>query len=312
MVAMQQPKIYSKEELGNMSEKMTAEFVRDRHLAEERLADYYHVAFVEAKEKASEVLGRTDNLKSLADNGQELLVGGYLQILRNMDRPTVSEDDFKNLSDTGTVSSGRFEDSELSKAALAYLERNLNADLFPWLSAGEEPTEPEREAAVTAVAALIAEQRTKTSMRGALSKHQEELVRQALVDGCGMLVVDGVKSFDYLHDGPKPGQVFAKETKVAGTKADIVLGLYDSRIMCLECKVSNSEVNSYKRLNHEAVDKVKKWSGAFGRQCVSGAVLQGCFKKENLMAAQDEGTYLFWSSDLAPLVAFVNSTKRDD
>lgn len=42
-----------------------------------------------------------------------------------------------------------------------------------------------------------------------------------------------------------------------------------------ECKVSNSKVNSHKRLNHEAVDKVAKWEDAFGRQCVPGAVLQG-------------------------------------
>ena len=112
-----------------------------------------------------------------------------------------------------------------------------------------------------------------------------------------------------LPMGPARGQVFERETKVAGTKADIVLGLFDGRIMCLECKVSNSEVNSFKRLNHEAVDKVFKWRAAFGEQCVSGAVLQDCFKTANLVSAQDAGAFLFWSSDLSPLVEFVNSTR---
>lgn len=312
MAGIQQPKTYSEDELDTMSKNMIEEFVRNRHRAEDDLAAYYHSAFTVAKASASEVLDKTANLKDLVSNGQELLIGGYLQTLRSMNRPTVSEDDFKSLSDTGTASAGRFEDEKLSEAALSYLNRNLNKDLFPWLLGEEDPTDIEREAAIVAVAALMADQKTKTSMRGSSSKRQEEVVRSALVEGCGMVLVDGVKEFDYLPNGPRPGQVFAKETKVAGTKADVVLGLYDGRIMCLECKVSNSEVNSYKRLNHEAVDKVKKWSNAFGKQCVSGAVLQGCFKKDNLVSAQSEGAYLFWSSDLAPLVDFVNATKPAD
>lgn len=89
----------------------------------------------------------------------------------------------------------------------------------------------------------------------------------------------------------------------------LVFAFAERQIVCLECKVSNSEVNSYKRLNHEAVDKVAKWKEAFGRQCVSGAVLQGCFKTSNLLAAQEEGAYLFWSADLSELIKFVNSTK---
>lgn len=132
---------------------------------------------------------------------------------------------------------------------------------------------------------------------------------QALVDGCGMALTDG-PSFNLVSEGPRPGEVFRRETRVAGTKADVVLGLFDGRIMCLECKVSNSEVNSYKRLNHEVIDKVAKWTGEFGRQCVPGAVLKGCFKASNLVSAQGEGAFLFWSSSLDSLVDFVNETKR--
>lgn len=138
---------------------------------------------------------------------------------------------------------------------------------------------------------------------------QEGAVRQALVDGCGMALTDG-PSFNLVSEGPRPGEVFRRETRVAGTKADVVLGLFDGRIMCLECKVSNSEVNSYKRLNHEVIDKVAKWTGEFGRQCVPGAVLKGCFKASNLVSAQGEGAFLFWSSSLDSLVDFVNETKR--
>ena len=38
-------------------------------------------------------------------------------------------------------------------------------------------------------------------------------------------------------------------------KAGTVVRLRDRRVMPIECKVSNSEVNSFKRVNHEAAGK---------------------------------------------------------
>ena len=303
------PRLYDEGELCAMAARLTAEFVEERRRSEEALAAFYHDAFVKALESVDAVLDRTGDLTRLREDGARLLAEGMLPTLRNMDRPTVSEDDFKSMSDVGTTAPSRFEDDEAAAAALEYLDRNLNKDLFPWLGRGVRPSAEQRHAARVAVAALMAEQRTKTEMRGASSKVQEGAVRQALVDGCGMALTDG-PSFNLVSEGPRPGEVFRRETRVAGTKADVVLGLFDGRIMCLECKVSNSEVNSYKRLNHEVIDKVAKWTGEFGRQCVPGAVLKGCFKASNLVSAQGEGAFLFWSSSLDTLVDFVNETKR--
>ena len=268
----------------------------------------YHRYFVQALQAAERVLGETNDLLDLQESGKPLLMEGLLYVLRAMDRPTVSEDDFKSLSDAGTASRTRFRDDALAGSALEYLSRNLNMDVLPWIEDGRSPREDERKAACIAVAALIADQRTKTALRGNSSHSQEEDVRRALVERCGMEPIAN-KDFDIDKDGPLPGQVFTGETRVAGSKADVVLGLYDGRLMCLECKVSNSEVNSYKRLNHETLDKVAKWRVAFGRQCVSGAVLQGCYKAKNLIDAQEAGAFLFWSSHLEELVEFVNSTK---
>lgn len=302
------PRVYSAEELGELSKASTNRFVSDRHRAEKELSSHYHDCFEKSYNDISRVFAQTDNLFALKSKGKRLLIDGLLSVLRNMDRPTVSEDDFKNLSDTGTAAAGRFQDEQLSSAALEYLARNLNTDIFPWIETGEQPTNNQKHAACVAVSALIAEQQTKTLMRGQSSHAQEKTVRGTLVNECGMRIVDG-HDFTLFSDGPSPGDIFKRETKVHGTKADVVFGLFDGRIMCLECKVSNSEVNSYKRLNHEAVDKVAKWREAFGKQCVSGAVLQGCFKTSNLLAAQEEGAYLFWSVNLSELVKFVNSTK---
>lgn len=302
------PKVYSDEELARYSAMLTEEFVERRSKEEESLAGFYHERFVSAKSEVERIFDETDGLMHLVESGQALLLDGLLPTMRGMTRPTVSEDDFKNLADTGTVAASKFADNTLAESALGYIARNLNHDLFPWVSRGEYPTREQLHAACVGVAALIAEQKTKTSMRGNASKLQERAVRDALRDACSLRVVDGA-DFDMIQRGPSAGEMYSRETKVGGTKADVVLGLFDGRIMCLECKSSNSAVNSFKRLNHEVLDKVAKWNDAFGKQCVSGGVLEGCYSTANLVSAQDGGAYLFWSRHLEDLIDFINSTK---
>lgn len=302
------PRTLSAAELELRAREGTEAFVRERFANERSTSTAYHRFFEQARHAAERALSETNDLLGLRESGKPLLEEGLLYVLRAMDRPTVSEDDFKSLSDAGTTSRTRFKDGALAGSALEYLSRNLNMDVLPWIEDGRSPRGDERKAACIAVAALIADQRTKTALRGNSSHSQEEDVRRALVERCGMESIAN-HDFDIAKDGPLPGQVFAGETRVAGSKADVVLGLYDGRLMCLECKVSNSEVNSYKRLNHETLDKVTKWRVAFGRQCVSGAVLQGCYKTKNLIDAQEAGAFLFWSSHLEELEEFVNSTK---
>lgn len=144
------PRVYTVEELGELSKASTDRFVSDRHRAEEELSRHYHDCFEKSYDDISRALYQTDNLFALKSKGQPLLIDGLLSILRNMDRPTVSEDDFKSLSDTGTAAASRFQDEQLSSAALEYLARNLNMDIFPWVEAGEQPTDKQKHAACVA------------------------------------------------------------------------------------------------------------------------------------------------------------------
>lgn len=97
----------------------------------------------------------------------------------------------------------------------------------------------------------------------------------------------------------------------AGRKADVVLRLWDQRLMPIECKVSNSYLNSVKRLNNDAAVKAGAWKEDFGRrQVVPTAVLTGVYKLHNLMDAQDRGLTLFWAHDLKPLTEWLEQTKR--
>src|SRR6185312_4270491 len=112
-----------------------------------------------------------------------------------------------------------------------------------------------------------------------------------------------------LSDAPPPGH-FCPESKVGGTRADLVVGLYDRRVLALECKASNSQVNSYKRVNHEALGKAQKWLSQFGKNgTVPAALLSGVFSTSNLEAAQAGGLNLFWSHRLSDLTKFIDETR---
>lgn len=305
------PALLSREEMDEVARAARQSF-REERIAKERLwSESYSAWFDEALSRAEHVLAATSNLKRLEGSMADLLAEGYLDILRYMTCPTVSSDDFKNVADVGTLSAQKLASPDLAGKAASYLCRNLNLSLFPWMKGSTEPCEEDVAAASKAVAALVADQKTKTAMRNEPSRSQEETVRRVLVKRADFELVPS-HDISTLADAPRPGQVFDKETSVGGVRADVVLGLYDGRFMALECKVSNSGVNSYKRLNHEVTDKVEKWHAMFGMNgVVGGCVLQGIYETENLMSAQQAGVSIFWSRDLEKLLTFVDRTRQE-
>lgn len=82
--------------------------------------------------------------------------------------------------------------------------------------------------------------------------------------------------------------------------------------MPVECKASNSAVNSFKRVNHEAAGKARAWLAGFGRhQIVPCAVIGGVFNPANLDTAQAEGLAIIWSHRLQDLAVFIESGRRE-
>ncbi len=283
-------------------------FVDARREEEGRCADFYDLSFEEAAATAKAIFAETDGLRSLSDAPRMLSRPGVLGVLRYMQRPSVSEDDFKSLSGIGAVTLARHSDEDNARQGLAYVKRTLNLKLFPWLAENRAPSKAELEKAGAAVAALVADQRTKTQMRNSPSRRQETTVRE-LLKSIGYREVPAREVLT-PRDFPAEDEVFSREAKVGEARADVAFGLADGRVMLLECKVSNSEVNSYKRLNHEVTDKVVKWRRTFGESAVCGCILQGVFRPENLIAAQAEGVAIFWSNDLQPLIDFVRRTEK--
>jgi hypothetical protein len=112
-----------------------------------------------------------------------------------------------------------------------------------------------------------------------------------------------------LSDAPAPGE-FCAESDLGGRKADVLVGLWDRRVMPIECKVSNSSTNSVKRLNNDAAVKAETWRKDFGqKQVVPTAVLGGVYKLHNLEDAQRRGLSLFWGHQLEALTQWIATTK---
>ncbi|WP_199399877.1 XamI family restriction endonuclease [Xylophilus ampelinus] len=170
-----------------------------------------------------------------------------------------------------------------------------------------EPTETERQAAVIASAALIATRRLETGRRSDGKQEQEAAVHASLK----IMGFEQVRSrrVHVLGDAPAPGQ-FCAESDLGGRKADVLVGLWDRRVLAIECKVSNSSTNSVKRLNNDAAAKAEAWREDFGtRQVVPSAVLSGVYKLHNLEDAQRRGLSLFWAHDLDCLTDWIHHTR---
>jgi hypothetical protein len=184
----------------------------------------------------------------------------------------------------------------------------LDRQRFPWIHEDRDPTEEERRAAVLASAAVLATQAVATSRRSESKTEQENRVEETLL-GIDFTKVP-TRTVNTSAGGPAPSE-FCRESTLAGRKADLLVGLWDTRMMPIECKVSNSATNSIKRLNNDAAVKAVGWRRSLGEaNVVPTAVLSGVYKMKNLVDAQDKGLTLFWAHDLAKLTDWISSTRR--
>jgi hypothetical protein len=107
---------------------------------------------------------------------------------------------------------------------------------------------------------------------------------------------------------PSPGE-FCGESRVAGTRADVIARLKNATLMLIECKVSNSSVNSYKRIVHDTGGKASHWYRALGTaSTIPCAVLGGVFSRANLETVQnDMNVFLFWQHRLQDLADYIEN-----
>lgn len=260
--------------------------------------DAYRTAHAEAVGAVTDLLDATDDLAALAVTLAER--PSLLTTARYVTAPPISADDLDTIS--SLLRTARACDAIAARSAV--IETGIDPIRFPWLSAHppRSPTPTERTSAIGTTAALIAVQRAATVLRVMWAKRQEDAVA-AVLEGRGYVRVRR-RRIDAFADLPLG--CFCPESVVFGQKSDVPVGLRNGRFLLLECKVSGSEVNSFKRLNHETVNKRDTWDRGFAAQAYTGAVLGGVFKPSNVLSAQERGVHVFWEHDLSSLGAFLD------
>ena len=227
---------------------------------------------------------------------------------RYLTAPPISEDDLKTLADAKMSPTALRRDPKVAHRLTDVVLHILDPKRFPWIVEDRDPQDGELRTATVASAALAAAQRVQTRRRNEAKSVQEKEVKQFLRD-MGIAEV-ARRPISNWRDAPDPGQ-FCSECKLGSSRADMVVGLFDRRVLAIECKASNSEVNSFKRINHEAVGKARSWVADFGRnQLAPAAILTGVFNPDNLATAQNDGLALFWIHRLDDLQEFINATNK--
>lgn len=304
-------KAWTEEELARDRRLSIEDFVRTRLLEP---LDFYADAFERAVGTVGDMIEATVDLTRLRLTDDQSRVDIQAVVadpeqfyaLRHIAGPPISAADLVVLSEANSFSRAQLKQDpgildRMAQTLLAAHDRRR----FPWIYAGGEATEAERAAATLSTAALVATQKTKTWRNNQSGRDQEQAVADALI-ASGFTEVP-TRSIQHLADAPGPG-VFCRESKLHTQKADLIVGLWDRRTLAIECKVSNSSANSYKRLNREAGGKAAAWRVEFGTKVVPAAVLSGVYALPSLRQAQDAGVSLFWSHDLVALIDWIETT----
>ncbi len=297
-----------------------AELQADAHTAtrafrNERLnepLDLYNQFFTEFASIFGELIDQLPNIAKDPVDAEliaDLVDGKNKQkAFRYLTAPPISAADLVTIADaTLTPSRLRVEPTEAARIR-EIVFAILDPHRFPWVADDRSPTKEERRTAIVASAALAAAREVETHRRNTSKDAQEQAVKDLLA-GNGFTEV-GVREIPMLTAAPNPGE-FCGETRLAGTRADVVVRLRDNRVVPIECKVSNSAVNSYKRLVHDTGGKAETWYRQLGAaQVIPAAVLSGVYSPANCEDVQNnKRVALFWQHRLKDLADFVKRAK---
>lgn len=262
----------------------------------------------EVRSTMEHLLAETADLSRLMDEAVQILSDRRRQeVVRYLAGPPISADDLTVVADATLSPSAVAADMDMAKRVVQTVLLGLDRQRFPWVAEDRAPTEPEKAVAIMATASLVAARRVLTARANEAKGIQEQQVKDAL-SAAGLQEVVA-REISTLHTAPAVGE-FCGESLFGTRKADIVIRLWDHRVMALECKVSNSSTNSVKRLNNDAAAKARVWLEDFGTaQTVPAAMLAGVFKRHNLQQAQDRGLIIWWSHDLDQMVNWIARTR---
>ena len=263
------------------------------------------------------LLAESDDLRELS--GSALKQRDFLDLARYLAVPPISLDDLDTLTDScfglwvGQTTKRGIRPSEKAFAAAArIISERLDLERAPWLAAVRKPTKAERETFVRWMASIPAANKIATTRRGERSRRQEDLTRGAATTA-GYKPVTPPGTLTNPVKDMEPGTYSEKSRRLQGTNMDVPIRLKANHatgqlFLAVECKVSNSSVNSRKRLL-EVNSKRETWdSSGVAHRFRTAAVLAGVFDVARLVEVQNAGALIFWEHRLEDLTAFLRAT----
>jgi len=259
-----------------------------------------------------ELLEETDDLALARDMAVALLQrADYREAVRYLSGPPVSEDDLEVLAEFPRLTGAAVRlNPEGAARVMSTLLATLDRGRFPWIAEDRPPTEAEKSTAAVATASLLAKSRIETRRRMAGKALQEAAVREVLIK-VGMTEVPSPRRVPSWEEAPDRGHFYRGDVILGPSrKADLIVRLWDGKLMPIECKVSNSALNSIKRLRNDTAAKAAHWKEEFGRSnTLPVALLAGVFSVRDLAASQEQGLHIFWSHNLAALTNYIEVTR---
>lgn len=240
--------------------------------------------------------------KNLFDIEGALLRGGrHTVVFRQLLAPPLSQDQFEIFCDRYRKP-GENNDRPLPEAAARQIaevfQERLDVSLVGWLGEDRSPTTEEMQKVTNTIAPLLASQVYMTGRRNLTSTTQEDAVVK-LLEAKGWLRSPGRSLID--QNALLEARQFIKKAKFATTtrpqEIDIACGLGATKILAMECKVSNDRTNSIKRVN-DVLKKATAWRQHWGSFVRPAALLQGMIGYKDVQRLTHDGVAVFWSHDL--------------
>ena len=249
--------------------------------------------------------------KFLTDiTGALIANNGHSLVFRHAVAPPVSQDQFKILCtpwSKGAENNSKPATPAAAAAAEAVILERLDRGLARWVGKGSNPTRGDIRKFLTVVPALMAQQKVATARRKRLAFEQE----YAVID---MLQTDGwTRLPSRLIDqrAAVPPKHFMHKTRFASgpeqhQEVDVACGLKGTYVVAIECKSTNDETNSVKRIN-DVLKKASAWKLHWGSFVITAALLQGVIAPKDVRRLTDAGVEVFWSHDLDAFKAWLNA-----
>lgn len=238
----------------------------------------------------------------LFDVAGALRQSGYHSFpMRHFLAPPISQDQFKLLCNDWSKSSeksGMPLTLAKSHSVSAVFAERRSKHLTAWIDRARGPRLMELASAIGAIAPLMASQQVATARRNRFAAMQEKAVLDTLTARGWTRLQSG----PVLTAGQLPAKHYMHKTRFASgvgqtQEVDVACGLGATIVLAMECKVTNDETNSVKRVD-DVLKKAQAWKSHWAYFVKPAALLQGVIKASDVQRLIDGGVEVFWSHRL--------------